>query len=1199
MKILQVVHGFPPENVAGTEIYTYNLAKELARNHEVFVFYRTTDFSKKEYELSFHEREGLNLFSINNTFRDYSSFESTYKDEKVAEKFSQVLDQIKPDIIHVQHLLYLSARVIEEAKKRNIPVVFTLNDYWLLCPQGQLFRNNKIVCGGHETTECAECILYQLGIRKNISFLYAVLRKFTPGWFFQMAKNLYLGYAKLVYLNDAQAKKFVDDRIRFMKDIFSQVDLFIAPSKFMKEKFVKFGIPEEKIEFFPYGFDLKRVEKRPKTPSSVLRFGFIGNLMPAKGVHVLLKGFLGLPAGAAELRIYGKAFSYKSALGNYVGQLKKMVKGNAIKFMGDFNKFEIGKVLADIDVLVVPSLWYENAPLVIQEALLSQTPVIAARIGGIPELVTDGVNGFLFEPGNEQDLKEKMEFFTRRPTLLNELKKEAFKVRGIEAHAKEIDLLYRRQVSRDSRGNKGGGSSGVLGEINRNLMPRGAVFIRNVAFFFLFALISLVPLPLQHLYSLQLKICFLAGLIFSLRWSKQRVFRRSDWPLWLFLAAMSFGVFGVASPKLAVRTFLDLSLPMLFIYFFIAENFSSKKNFSFLARVICVFSIVVAFWGFLDCLWGVNFLYEDFFKSPFYDRYLHGFPMRALATQFHAPPLGTYLIASLPFSWLLMKHERSIYRVLGIVGTILAVTVSILTFSRGVFLSLAVMIFCLLFFQKRKRMMLALFVGIVAFVCFAPYFPYPFAKFGFSAIFSAGDGIFTPYRFERLQMLWNILKEHPFFGIGFQHVRLLFHNYYPVQGFESYEFMIMDNMYLTIAAETGIVGITAFFIFIGSVILKAWRKLEEAKEDAIQRTRLAYVLIGFLGLLVNAMAYELFYWPSQYMFFCIYIALIEALHRDALLRTDRSVSAGSLLRQGDAVLPSHSVSVIVPTCGYGGFFVSCLEALRRQTHPPAEVILVNNALNVELERKARELYPSIKIITPDRNLYYGESLNQGIAMSTGRFILCLNDDAMLDEDFIHEALKGFHGHEEVGMVSGKVLRLNGRTLDTTGLFLSICRTGHERGHGRLDRGQFDRPGFIFGVGGAVAFYRRKMLEEIKEGDKFFDPSFRMFYEDLDLSWRAHNRGWKAYYVPTALAHHVRGGSVRCESGQGKPLARRYLSDEFHADLIKNRYRAIKKNETFGAFCLHLIPIMLYDLCAWGYVLFFRPRVLKGVFSSLR
>lgn len=309
---------------------------------------------------------------------------------------------------------------------------------------------------------------------------------------------------------------------------------------------------------------------------------------------------------------------------------------------------------------------------------------------------------------------------------------------------------------------------------------------------------------------------------------------------------------------------------------------------------------------------------------------------------------------------------------------------------------------------------------------------------------------------------------------------------------------------------------------------------------------------------------------------------------------------GSFYREGQTRFMQPSpVSIIIPTCGRGEYFISCLESVRRQTCLPKEVILVNNSLDRILESQAQKAYPSVKVLTPLRNLFYGESFNQGIAMSTGDFVLCLNDDTTLDPDFISEALKGFDADKKIGMVSGKILRPDRKTVDTTGLFLTVWRTARERGYGQPDRGQFERGGFIFGVGGAAAFYRREMLNEIKEGAGFFDPSFRMFYEDLDLAWRAHRRGWKAYYVPTAIACHVRGGSVRQGSGEGKPLARRHLSDEFHSDLIRNRYRAIAKNETFKDFWLHLIPIVLYDLCAWLYVLIFRFMVIKIFFSGLK
>lgn len=291
------------------------------------------------------------------------------------------------------------------------------------------------------------------------------------------------------------------------------------------------------------------------------------------------------------------------------------------------------------------------------------------------------------------------------------------------------------------------------------------------------------------------------------------------------------------------------------------------------------------------------------------------------------------------------------------------------------------------------------------------------------------------------------------------------------------------------------------------------------------------------------------------------------------------------------------VSVIIPSCGRSDYFISCLESLFRQTCPPREVILINNSLSVALEQKARESYPSVKMITPDRNLYYGDSLNCGIAMSMGDFILCLNDDVVLDKNFIGEALQGFIKDEKIGMVTGKILRPDRKTLDSTGLFLSAYRTAQERGYGREDWGQFEGSGPVFGVSGAAAFYRKKMLNEVQEREVWFDPRFRMFYEDLDLAWRAHKRGWKGYYISSAVAYHVRGGSVRAEGSQGKTIARQYLNDEMYCCLIRNRYLTIIKNEDFRDFLFHLIPVALYELASWIHILFFRPKVAWLLFSQ--
>jgi GT2 family glycosyltransferase len=207
---------------------------------------------------------------------------------------------------------------------------------------------------------------------------------------------------------------------------------------------------------------------------------------------------------------------------------------------------------------------------------------------------------------------------------------------------------------------------------------------------------------------------------------------------------------------------------------------------------------------------------------------------------------------------------------------------------------------------------------------------------------------------------------------------------------------------------------------------------------------------------------------------------------------------------------------------------------------------------------------------------------------------------VLGKDFIAQALKGFSAAPRIGMVSGKILRMDGITLDSTGLFFSVWGTAKERGYGIKDKGRFEKPGFVFGVTGAAALYRREMLEDIKEPDKdYFDPDFRFFYEDLDVAWRAQRRGWKAYYIPQAVARHARGASLRPGRGTGRSYARRYLADGPHADLIKNRYLVVIKNEPLLGFLLRLPCFILYELALWGYILFFRVNLLKAFFFNLK
>lgn len=293
------------------------------------------------------------------------------------------------------------------------------------------------------------------------------------------------------------------------------------------------------------------------------------------------------------------------------------------------------------------------------------------------------------------------------------------------------------------------------------------------------------------------------------------------------------------------------------------------------------------------------------------------------------------------------------------------------------------------------------------------------------------------------------------------------------------------------------------------------------------------------------------------------------------------------------------VSAIAVSCGISDYLIPCLDSLKEQTLPASEIIVIDNSLKPDFRREILGNYPYLNLYSSSKNLSYCAALNKGIELAGGIFILCLNDDLILDNYFIEKALRGFMVDPKVGMVSGKILRYDRQTLDSTGLFLNCWRTAKERGYGIKDRGQFQKEGYIFGVNGAVAFYRKEMLEVIKEEGNYFDPDFHFFYEDLDIAWRAKRNGWKGYYIPEAIAYHIRGGTLRSAEGINKPYARRYLADNLHADLIKNRYLIIIKNEAGLDFWLHLPFMVLYDLIIGIYILFFRPRQIKFFISNLR
>jgi len=402
MKILKVIHGYPPYYMAGSEVYTYNIVNELTRHAEVAVFTRVENPYEPSYATSDSLESNVLIRRVNKPSRDYT-FHDKYKDERINDEFRQMMRDFQPDIVHIGHLSHLSTNIPVIARiEFGVPVVFTAHDFWMGCYKGQLVNHKFKICEGPSKARCAACA-----------------RHTYKDWF-----------------RDSD----IGDYFSHMETVMRHIDLYLAPSKTLESFLLKRGVPENKVIFSPYGFNrqlAREFVEKSVVSSDPIRFGFMGRIIPVKGVDLLIKAFTQVK-GRTELSIFGHA-------GNHAMYLSKFHEGDPrVKFKGSFDNKDLPDVLNSIDVLVVPSVWLENAPLVIQEAHMAGVPVITSDAGGMAELVRDGIDGFLFPIGNEDALRDIMQRLVNNPEILQKLSVDPARVRSIRDDAEACMANYRR-----------------------------------------------------------------------------------------------------------------------------------------------------------------------------------------------------------------------------------------------------------------------------------------------------------------------------------------------------------------------------------------------------------------------------------------------------------------------------------------------------------------------------------------------------------------------------------------------------------------------------------------------------------------------------------------------------------------------------------------------------------------------------------
>jgi len=285
------------------------------------------------------------------------------------------------------------------------------------------------------------------------------------------------------------------------------------------------------------------------------------------------------------------------------------------------------------------------------------------------------------------------------------------------------------------------------------------------------------------------------------------------------------------------------------------------------------------------------------------------------------------------------------------------------------------------------------------------------------------------------------------------------------------------------------------------------------------------------------------------------------------------------------------VSIVIVTLNSSSCIKECLDSIASQTIKDYEIIVVDNGSTDNTIKILKSSDLPIILNENRENLGFAKGNNQAISLSRGDYILLLNPDVVMSENYIEELLSQATANKKLGAVTGKLLRKNSLPgkdiIDSAGHIAYKCRYFKDRGENEDDKGQYNTSGYVFSVCAAASLYRRKMLEDVKVKEEYFDGDFFSYWEDVDLCWRGQLMGWKCFYNPKAVAYHTRG-----HSKENNKLEKGLI--------LKNRLLTILKNDSFKNILKDIHHIFAYEFFIFLETLFFYPSLaFKITFQCLK
>ncbi|MCX8031283.1 MAG: glycosyltransferase family 4 protein [Thermodesulfovibrionales bacterium] len=412
MNILFGVHQFFPTHYTGTERYVLNLSKQLQKmGHKVKIltYAFEEDLEKSPYsDLLYKEYiyEGVAVRAVRHPKKkDQSYFLFNFFDDEIYNEAKAIIEKHGFQIFHCAHPLRI-ASFIKAAKDLNLKVVLTLTDYFLICPLGIMLRTNNTLCDTPKEGE--NCLRYC----------------FTA-------------------INSDK----INRRLKEVRDLINYCDVVLSPSKFLIALFNYTNvISPSKFILSPHGFDysLRESFSKKRQRDQLIVFGYIGTVQYHKGVHIMIEGFKKVKKPNLKLEIWGGSFHES----DYRDRVIKLAKEDSrIEFKGQYKFEELKRILQSIDVVIVPSIWYENAPLTIASSLAYGVPVIASDVGGMREAIADNKNGFTFKPGDPKDLAKIIDYISSAEAIEKISKTINYPI-TIEEEAFNTELVYKNLLFR-------------------------------------------------------------------------------------------------------------------------------------------------------------------------------------------------------------------------------------------------------------------------------------------------------------------------------------------------------------------------------------------------------------------------------------------------------------------------------------------------------------------------------------------------------------------------------------------------------------------------------------------------------------------------------------------------------------------------------------------------------------------------------